>query len=1067
MESQLQRLISENKVIPFVGAGVSKEIKYKDGSKVFPNWEELLRSFVIDIKEDSKKNVIDALLDDKPIDYLDIADRIEKCLTKNEFNRKIKESFDINFSEIDENTLLLAKTVWGLNSNLVITTNYDKVIYNSCNDINKKYWDIEAIHEQATSLRDEITKPIVWHIHGHIDNVNNIILTSKKYNELYTKNSQDSKYKSALETLRAVIQSKSLLFIGFSLDDEFIVEQLNRTIEIFGENSHEHYILCKKGSIVEDLNRNIKVIEYENHGEPLIEKLKVLSTLETNKGEDASILETKNLYHESAYNLTTLPAINDKFVGRKEELKQIEENLLNNSLTYIVNGIGGVGKSELSYQYLHENKHKYKNIAFIEITKETSSLEELFIRKFKETFSLDEKSNLDSVIQRLQGLPSRNLLLIDNLENRNDFDKIKVLNVNFDLLITTRIKDIDADNQLNLDTLNPDDAKKLFLSIYDKDTEIDDILIYLDNHPLFINLTAKSLSQEYVTLEELRENIKNNTISKIDSKDDKTFQEHLQNTYNKQFNSESNPELKKLLQILALYPSMEIEFEILNRSIGLEKLKVNLQKLVERGWLNKKENSYKLHQIIKTFVMSEYMVPYDDITFILTNIGSYIDTNDSTIIANKLNGYIPIIKSLLDIFSDKEDEYICGILDSLTYLFYSLAQYKKAMEVQTKSLEIRIKSFGKESKESAKSYNLISTIYKDMGELTKALEYQEKALKLIEEILGDKHPALASSYNNISTIYKDMGELTKALEYQEKALKLTEEILGYKHPALASIYNNISMIYQDMGELTKALEYQEKALKLTEEILGYKHPALASSYNNISTIYQDMGELTKALEYQEKALKLREEILGYKHPALASSYNNISMIYQDMGELTKALEYQEKALKLIEEILGDKHPNLALSYNNISTIYKDMGELTKALEYQEKALKLTEEILGYKHPALASSYNNISTIYQDMGELTKALEYQEKALKLREEILGYKHPDLASSYNNIAYIYKDKKECIKAKENFEKAILIWNFAEYYKKEIFNARKIIKEIDFNIKKEKKLKYNKKGKYCKDL
>jgi tetratricopeptide (TPR) repeat protein len=645
-------------------------------------------------------------------------------------------------------------------------------------------------------------------------------------------------------------------------------------------------------------------------------------------------------------------------------------------LICIVNGIGGVGKSELSYKYLQENAHKYKNIAFVEFTKDDSSIEEIFIRKFQDEFGFDNNVAFDSVIKRLQKLPQRNLLLLDNLENIEDFEKIKALNTNFDLLITTR-KDIDSKNQLNLDTLNPEDAKELFLNIFNQDENIEDILVYLDNHPLFITLTAKSLDKKYITLEELRENIKNNTISKIDSTNDKTFKEHLQNTFDRQFTSESKDELKELLQILAIFPSIEISFEILQKSIGFEKLRVNLQKLVERGWLTNKEDSFKLHQIIRTFILSEYKIAYEKVTFIFENISKYINTDDSTLIANRLNGYIPIIESLLDIFKEKEDDFVCGVLDSSTYLFYSLTQYNKSFEYQNRALIFRIRNHGENSEFSAKSYNLLSQIYKAMGKLKKALEYQEKSLKLNEEILNNKHPDLATSYNNIS------------------------------------------MIYQDIGELKKALEYQEKSLKLSEEILGDNHPDLAISYNNISTIYQDMGELKKALEYQEKSLKLTEEILG------------------------------------------DKHPSLATSYNNISLIYKAMGELKKALEYQEKGLKLTEEILGDKDPSFATNYNNISTIYQAMGNLKKALECQNKSLKLREEILGDKHPTLAINYNNISMIYKDLKECLKAKEYMQKAIDIWKDDEYHKKELFDARIYIKNIDYNIKK------NKKGRFCKDI
>ena len=936
MQEELKRLISENKVIPFVGAGVSKEIKYKTGENAFVNWKELLIKLNEKVSNQNKKNGISSFLKDDNIDYLDIADMIEKELTPNEFNKKLKEIFDIDFDEINTSTLELAKTIWELNCKLIITTNYDKVLYHACEDTNKKFWDIEAIHEQATSLRDAITKSTIWHLHGHIDNVDNTILTSQKYNELYTKDSTNSRYKSALETLRTTINTKSLLFIGFSLDDEFVVNQLNRTIDIFGGNSHEHYVICKQGSNPNTLNKNIKVIEYENHGQDLIDKIKSLapnSTNNENKIEEKIPTQTKQEFKQ----LTTLPSINKDFIGRKDELEEIEKRLALNSLICIVNGIGGVGKSELSYKYLHENKHKYKNIAFVEFTKDDSSLEEIFIRKFKDDFHLENDVTLDSVILRLQKLPQRNLLLLDNLENIKDFEKIKALNTNFDLLITTR-KDIDKQNQLNLDTLNPKDAKELFLSIFNEDVNIEDILVYLDNHPLFITLTAKSLDNKYITLDELRENIRNNTISKIDSKDDKTFQEHLQNTFDRQFKSESKDELKELLQILAIFPSIEISFEILQKSIGLEKLRVNLQKLVERGWLTNKEDSYKLHQIIRTFILSEYKIEYEKVTFIFENIAKYINPDDSTLIANRLNGYIPIIESFLELFKDKDDEFVCRIFDSITCLFYSLAQYKKSFEYQNRALKFRIKNNGENSEFTARSYNLLSVIYREIREFKTAFIYQEKAIKLREEILDEKYPDLASSYNNFSLIYKGMGKLEKALEYQEKSLKIYETILDEKHPSLAISYNNIAAIYQDMKEKEK---------------------------------------------------------------------------------LEKALEYQEKALKIDEEILDEGNPGLAIDYNNISTIYQDIGELKKALEYQEKALNLTKEIFGEKHPDLARSYNNISTIYKDL------------------------------------------KECLKAKEYMQKAIEIWKEYEYYNKELFDARNYIKEIDYNIKK------NKKGRFCKDI
>lgn len=128
MEEELKRLISENKVIPFVGAGVSKDVKYKNGEKAFVNWKELLEILNVKVSEEPTKNYIKHCIDTKKVDYLQIADMIEEELTPTEFNKALKKIFDIDFNDVDTSTLELAKTIWELDCKLIITTNYDKVL---------------------------------------------------------------------------------------------------------------------------------------------------------------------------------------------------------------------------------------------------------------------------------------------------------------------------------------------------------------------------------------------------------------------------------------------------------------------------------------------------------------------------------------------------------------------------------------------------------------------------------------------------------------------------------------------------------------------------------------------------------------------------------------------------------------------------------------------------------------------------------------------------------------------------------------------------------------------------
>lgn len=314
-----------------------------------------------------------------------------------------------------------------------------------------------------------------------------------------------------------------------------------------------------------------------------------------------------------------------------------------------------------------------------------------------------------------------------------------------------------------------------------------------------------------------------------------------------------------------------------------------------------------------------------------------------------------------------------------------------------------------------------------------------------------------------SSAYSSLGGLTT----QSKKKELERLLLKFENSESdderLNLYEQISTIYRDIGEYEKALNYLQKILNIEKK----QSDDLATTYNNMSIIYQNMKELEKALVYQKKALKIKEKNLDKNDFDLAVSYNNISTMYMDIYDFKKAQDYAQKAITIYENT-KNKNSDLATCYSNISVLYKKINNFQKALEYQKKAIKINEENFGINHPNLATSYNNISVLYQSMGEFKKALEFQKKSIQIQEKILGMSnHPDLAISYMNISMLYKNLKECLKVKEYVQKAIDILKQYEYYNNDLDEAKKFLKDIEHNIKQEKKLPFNKKGRFCKDI
>ena len=923
-KESLKKDIENCKVIPFVGAGVSQSVRMKGKeTSPFKSWKDLLRDLSTLVIEEKNKNHINSYfdLDDKDIDFLELADKIEKFSNQIDYSKKLEKVITTDYDNIDENSYTLARNIWKLNSKLIITTNYDSVLEKACESDNVQALYLDNNFKLSQVVSDELTKPTVWNIHGYESNIDSIILTSESYKKLY----DNIKVNSQLHTLKTLVTTKSLLFIGFGYEDN-MANVIKDILDLYTGHGRNHYLIIKEDKLISNLGENIKIITYKKHSDlpKLIEELIPYNSVE--------ISEKKQLRDIDRY-WTIKPSVNTEFIGRKEDLEKIDEMLQKSNVTLIVNGIGGVGKSEIVRKYMFLNEDKYENIIFLEISEKTT-FESLMITSFKEKLELDKDSTIDTVIKRLQNISGKNLFILDNLESKEDFEKLKLLNHNFDLLITTRLKNIDEINQINLDVLNDTDAIELFKLNYNTDEEISDIVKeYLGNHPLFIKLTAKSLRNGFITLEEL----KKKKLKDIDIDDEKTFQEHLEDNFNRQYESLRKEDLKELLLTLSLFPSLEIDISVFEKCFDDENIKNKLIKLEKNGWLDKKENSFKLHQIIKEYLKRKEKLDYEKVKLIFKRVAEFINPDDSTVNANSLIYYIPIIESFLNDYEKYEDEHIIGLNDSLTFLYYSLAKFEKALYIQERMLELRERLFGKEINEYAKGLNLKAVIFRELGKYNEALELHNQAI-IIRENKKELKKDLAVSYNNISLIYSDLNKIELSLQFAKEALEISENILVSNHFSLAIRYGNISMIYRNLEEYDLSLDYAKKALAISEKILVNNHISLSIDYGNISLVYHNLKKYNFSLDYAKKSLEISEHILDKNHPELARVYNNIAFIYRDLKECRKAKEYMEKAKNIYSLYEYKNRETIETNRfikkieQNLKLNYKKRGKYCKDLE---------------------------------------------------------------------------------------------------------------------------------------
>ncbi|OAI05565.1 hypothetical protein A1353_11385 [Methylomonas methanica] len=172
----LHEAIKAKRLIPVVGAGVSKSIKNKQGDHVFPNWTELLERAVVELKNQADEinaQLVELFLQKQ--EYQQAARYAYEGLKGPNWFNFFKFQFCPDFDLLNSDSASLPRAIWRL-SNQITTLNYDKILEWANNQpAQVSTIDNNSTAELANFQKLDQNRPVVWHLHGHIDNCAELI----------------------------------------------------------------------------------------------------------------------------------------------------------------------------------------------------------------------------------------------------------------------------------------------------------------------------------------------------------------------------------------------------------------------------------------------------------------------------------------------------------------------------------------------------------------------------------------------------------------------------------------------------------------------------------------------------------------------------------------------------------------------------------------------------------------------------------------------------------------------------------------------------------------------------
>ena len=869
IKKDLIKRIAQKNIVLFVGAGLSVNAG-------MPNWNQLIDKILdgLSTKESKSQKYKQALKDElfTPLDLL------------NKISHLRVEAIEILESEIrkyDNVSPLKIHVDLGQISNQIITTNYDTLIERAL----PEYEHVVYSNEYKVAKLSNYSK-YIFKIHGDIHEPNKCILFPDEYDDLYSKEE-----KSSVFELRKIISDKSILFIGFSLNDPFVEQIFHHVNNLYSGFNPEHYV------ITTDVNRNwpkkinpIVLTSYSELENLLREFIKTKDDQtkkdEVIKAEIEAKTNTNITKISEGYDYDS-PPTNKVWVGRDREIQNINNGVFK---SVFITGIGGQGKSALAAHFIrnHFDVNTYEFADWRDFKEEANRFNTKIIsiiRRLSTASSeliFEQLSNDDLVDVFFHTLNDRKIIFVfDNIDNYIDletfkptgsfgyfFEQIIARDHKSKFIFTCRpfIREAGVEfYQISLKGIYKDECFDLFkhYKIPVSDGELlklsDRAHQLTKGHPLWLNLIAGQAIRGVRTVEEFMNEIEGKTTFSEDN-----FSSILSEKILSVVWESLNDKQKILIRGIAETVRPEIEDNlnlILESQLNPNQFQKSLRTLKNLNLIETlKQGEIELHPLVKEFVLTKY--PKKDRAKFITLFVKYYDR------------FIYILKP-------------------------NLSSKLSIQEFQNWTLKIELQ-INKNDFKSAfvaleeVSHSLLSAGYTE--------EYVRVAHRLFDAInwelaIGEEYSYFHSQLYNLATALTQLGNFNEANTILEKYKKIipgkSANYLGYCSEKTYSYW------YQK--QFDKAIEIGEEGVELLED------SNLSDSYSlrhNLALANRDSNikiNVEKALKYfsheEDPTVFINTNVI--KKDLGGAFYGNIGKCLQNLDREEEALKFYFASLKLL------------------------------------------------------------------------------------------------------------------------------------------------------------------------
>ncbi|MGI5253482.1 FxSxx-COOH system tetratricopeptide repeat protein [Actinacidiphila glaucinigra] len=746
---------------------------------------------------------------------------------------------------------------------------------------------------------------------------------------------------------------------------------------------------------------------------------------------DPQALEAEPPMHSSTTSaanalLVNVPLRNTSFVGRTALLAQVEEQLEAQDaaavLPHALQGLGGVGKSQLALEYVYKHQQQYKVICWIPAERESlilGALSQLAARLGVVPADAENRgapaanTAVPAVLEALRtGVPHEDWLLV--FDNAEDIDIVRgyfPANGPGKIIVTSRNRDWErVATPLPVNVFERDESIQLLqkrspgLSREEAGqlaAALGDLPLAVEQAGAWLGVTGMLVS-EYLALLEQR----SPEIHELDPNPDYPVSVAAAWDISLGRIAENNPGARKLLDICACMAPEPVPLSLLRGSRGIDiapdvnpvlresiKLSRAIRDLGQFSLvkLDLRNDTLQMHRLLQNVLLTklgeEERRTTRDAAHQLLSAAKPGQPSSSL----EWRAYLALLPHILTseaVASD--DTWVRELIHDTTSFLYYWGDHENAVVLARQARETWTRTSGENDAQGLRMSKLLAFCLRVLGRVAESIPLNEQALE-ISRRAGVDEEELLDSMTQMCDALRYQGAFAQARDLAQEAYDRAMSQFGPEDPTTLQAAHALGVGLRLCGQYREALALDQETHRLRDLLFG---PNSGLTFNTLNAVALDMcesGDYPGARDRQEETYRRQREAVGEHNPGALAAARNLAVFRRRDGALADAAKLSEDTLRRLTTRYGDDHSATLTVAINVVVDRRLAGDLEGSRSLAEETVRRNTQRLGPDHAHTLITMANLSATRRALGDVHTAQELDDAAAARLTASLGKYH----------------------------------------------------------------------------